>query len=250
MVTVTLLAGDVLGELELVVDPFDPVVNQEVNTVVFTVVLLVTVEEMITGLTTPLLELAAVPDDRVKEVVVRDVFVQDEEDVVKFDSDPLHLVVEELVKGGVALQELSGTELAVPVKAPPVLVLVMVMGMIDEPPAGAVVVIQMVDRLKEFVKDHVKLPPLMLIPDVDVGDGLEVEFVAGRGLRVIVTTLAVVEPVPLGLIIVPDRVSVRLRVVGNGGLLEPGVFVGWLVQESQVVLKSVTDGRDVPWVPD
>lgn len=249
MVTVTLLAGDGLAELELIVEPPDPVVNQEVNTVVFTVVSPETVEEMITGLTTLLLELAAVPDDKVKEVVVRDVFVQDEEDAVHFDSDPLHLVVEELVKGGVALQELSGTELAVPVKEP-VLVLVMVMGMIDEPPVGAAVVIQMVDRLKEFVKDHVKLPPLMLIPDVDVGDGLEVEFVAGRGLRVIVTTLAVVEPVPLGLIIVPDRVSVRLRVVGNGGLLEPGVFVGWLIQESQVVLKSVTGGRDVPWVPD
>lgn len=244
-----MLAGDGLAELELIVDLPDPVVNQEVNIVVFTVVSLVTVEELITGLTTPLLELAAVPDDKFKGVVVRDVFVQDEEDAVNFDPDPLHLVVEKLVKGGVALQELSGTELAVPVKEP-VLVLVMVMGMIDEPLVGAAVVIQMVDRLKEFVKDHVKLPPLMLIPDVDVGDGLEVEFVAGRGLRVIVTTLAVVEPVPLGLIIVPDRVSVRLRVVGNGGLLEPGVFVGWLVQESQVVLKSVTGGSDVPWVPD
>lgn len=38
--------------------------------------------------------------------------------------------------------------------------------------------------------------------------------------------------------------------MGNGGLLEPGVIVGWLVQESQVVLESVTGGRDAPWVPD
>lgn len=122
-------------------------------------------------------------------------FVQDEGDTVNVDADPLHLVVEELVDA-VTLEELSGPELAVPMEEP-VLVLVMVMGTIDEPPVGAAVVIQMVDRLKEFVKDHVKLPPLTLTPDVDVEDGLELEFVAGRGLRVIVTTLAVVEPVPL-----------------------------------------------------
>lgn len=248
MVTVTLLAGDGPAELELIVDAPDPVVNQEVNTVVFTIVPLVTVVEMMTGLTTLLLELAAVPDTRVEVDVIRDVFVRDEGDAVNADSDPLHLVVE-LVNGGVALQELSGIGLAVPIEEP-VLVLVMVMGTIDEPPVGAAVVIQMVDRLKEFVKDHVKLPPLMLMADVDAEDGLKVEFVAGRGLRVIVTTLAVVEPVPLGLTTVPDKVSVKLRVVGNGGLLEFGVFVDWLVPDSQVVLKSVTGGRDVPWVPD
>lgn len=248
MVTVTLLARDGLAELELIVDPPDSVVNQEVNTVVFTIVPLVTVEEMMTGPTTLLLELAAVPDTTVEEAVVRDVFVQEEGDTVTVDSDPLHLVVEELVNGGTTLQELRETELAVPIEEP-VLVLVIVIGTIDEPPVGTAEVTQMVERLKEFVKDHVKLPPLMLIPVV-VEDGLEVEFVAGSGLTVMVTTLAVVEPVPLGLTTVPDRVSVKLWVVGTGGLLEPGVFVGWLVQESQVVLKSVTGGRDVPCVPD
>lgn len=246
--TVTLLARDGLAELELIVDPPDSVVNQEVNTVVFTIVPLVTVEEMMTGPTTLLLELAAVPDTTVEEAVVRDVFVQEEGDTVTVDSDPLHLVVEELVNGGTTLQELRETELAVPIEEP-VLVLVIVIGTIDEPPVGTAEVTQMVERLKEFVKDHVKLPPLMLIPVV-VEDGLEVEFVAGSGLTVMVTTLAVVEPVPLGLTTVPDRVSVKLWVVGTGGLLEPGVFVGWLVQESQVVLKSVTGGRDVPCVPD
>lgn len=68
--TVTLLAGDGPAELELIVDPPDPVVNQEVNTVVFTIVPLVTVVEMTTGLTTLLLELAAVPDTRVEVGVI------------------------------------------------------------------------------------------------------------------------------------------------------------------------------------
>jgi hypothetical protein len=231
-----------VAELELLMGPPGPVVNQDVKTVVFTVVPLVIVVEMLTGLTTPLLELAAVPDTKVEEAGIRDVFVQDEGDAVNVDPDPLH-PVEELVKGGVALQELRGIELAVPIDEP-VLVLVMVMGTTDEPPVGATVVIQIVDKLKEFVNDHDKLPALML----HVGDDPDVEFVAGRGLIVIVTTLAVVvEPVPLGLITVPDKVSVELRVVGKGGLLEPGVFVGSLVQESQVVLNGVTD---VPWVPD
>lgn len=148
----------------------------------------------------------------------------------------------------VTVVELSGPELDVPTEEP-ILVFVIVMGTTDELLIEAAVVIQTVERLKELVKDHVKLPPLTL-PDLDVEDGLEVEFVAGRGLRVIVTTLPVVEPVPLGLMTVPDRVSVTLRVVGNGGPLEIGVFVGWLVQESHVVLESVNDGREVPWVPD
>lgn len=248
--TVTLLDGD--GPAELVAEPPDPVVNQEVNAVVFTTVPLVTVVEMTIGLTTLLLELTAVPDTKVEVGAIRDVFAHDEGDTVDVDTDPLHLVVDELVYA-VTLEELSGPELAVPIEEP-VLVFVMVMGTIDEPPVEAAVVIQMVDRLKEFVKDHVKLPPLTLTPDLDVEDGLEVEFVAGRGLSVMVTILAVVEiepvPVPLGLITVPDRVSVRLPVVGNGGLLEADVFVGWLVQENQVELESVTDGRDVPCVPD
>lgn len=248
--TVTFLAGDGPTELELLVDPPDPpdpVVNQEVKAVVFTTVPLVTVVEMTTGLMKLLLELTAVPDTRVEVGVIRDVFVQDEGDTVTVDSDPLHLAVEELVNA-VTVEELSGPELAVPIEEP-VLVLVMVVGTIDEPPVGAAVVIQTVDRLKELVKDHVKLPPLTLL-DLDVEDGPEVEFVAGRGLRVTVTTLAVVEPVPLGLMTVPDRVSVALRVVGNGGPLELGDFVGWLVQETHVVLERVKDGRDVPWVPD
>lgn len=247
VVTVTLLAGDGPTEVELIVVPLDPVVNQEVKAVVFTIVPLVTVVEMTTGLTKLLLEPTAVPDTRVEVDVIRDVFVQDEEITVTVDSDPLHLAVEELVNA-VTVEELSGFELAVPIEEP-ALVLVMVMGTIDEPPVGAAVVIQTVDRLKELVKDHVKLPSLAL-PDLNVEDGLEVEFVAGRGLRVTVTTLAVVELVPLGLMTVPDRVSVALRVVGNGGPLELGDFVGWLVRESHVVLESVTDGRDVPWVPD
>lgn len=245
--TVTLLAGDAPAELELTVDPPDPVVNQEVKAVVFTIVPLVTVVGMTTGLMKLLLELTAVPDTKVEVGVIRDVFVQDEADTVTVDSDPLHLAVEELVTA-VIVAELSGPELAVPIEEP-VLVSVMVMGVIDEPPVGAAVVIQTVDRLKELVKDHVKLPPLAL-PDLDVEDGLEVEFVAGRGLRVIVTTLAVVESDPLGPMTVPDRVSVTFRVVGNGGPLELRVFVGWLVQESHVVLESVNDGRDVSWVPD
>lgn len=247
VVTVTLLAGDGPTEVELIVVPPDPVVNQEVKAVVFTIVPLVTVVEMTTGLTKLLLEPTAVPDTRVEVDVVRDVFVQDEEITVTVDSDPPHLAVEELVNA-VTVEELSGLELAVPIEEP-ALDLVMVMGTIDEPPVAAAVVIQTVDRLKELVKDHVKLPPLAL-PDLNVEDGLEVEFVAGRGLRVTVTTPAVVELVPLGLMTVPDRVSVALRVVGNGGPLEPGGFVGWLVQESHVVLESVNDGRDVPWVPD
>lgn len=174
-------------------------------------------------------------------------FVQGEADTVNVDTDPLHLVVEEL-EFTVVVEELRRAELDVPI-AEPELVLVMVMGTTDEPPVEAAVVIQTVERLKELVKDHVKLPPLTL-PNLEVEDGLEVEFVAGRGLRVIVTTLPVAEPVPLGLMTVPDRVSVTLRVVGNGGPLELGVFVGWLVQESHVVLERVNDGREVPWVPD
>lgn len=174
-------------------------------------------------------------------------FVQGEADTVNVDIDPLHLAVGEL-EFIVTVEELSGPELNVPIEEP-VLVLVMVVGMSDEPPVEAAVVIQTVERLKELVKDHVKLPPLTLL-ELDVEDGLEVEFIAGRGLRVIVTTLPVVEPVPLGLMTVPDRVSVTLRVVGNGGPLEMGVFVGWLVQESRVELESVNDWREVPWVPD
>lgn len=67
-----------------------------------------------------------------------------------------------------------------------------------------------------------------------------------------VITLGAAVPELLGLIMtVPDRVSVELRVVGNGGLLVSDVFVGTPVQESQeVVLNGVTDGRDVGWVPD
>lgn len=66
VVTVTLLAGDAPTELELTGDPPDPVVSQEVKAVVFTIVPLVTVVEMTTGLMKLLLELTAVPDTRVE----------------------------------------------------------------------------------------------------------------------------------------------------------------------------------------
>lgn len=66
VVTVTWLAADGPTELELTGDPPDPVVNQEVKAVVFTIVPLVTVAEMITGLMKLLLELTAVPGTRVE----------------------------------------------------------------------------------------------------------------------------------------------------------------------------------------
>ncbi|KAH6605594.1 hypothetical protein Trco_004747 [Trichoderma cornu-damae] len=150
----------------------------------------------------------------------------------------------------VVIQEvrvLRGTELTVPA-GEPVLdsVTVTMMGEDDGLPVGAPVVNQIVDKLKEFVSDHERLPML----ELDFESSPEVELVAGRGLRVMVTTLVVAGPEPPGLLVtMPDKVSVELRVVGNGGLLEPGAFVGALVQESQVVLNGVTGGRGVPWVP-
>lgn len=85
VVTVTLLAGDGPTEVELIVVPLDPVVNQEVKAVVFTIVPLVTVVGMTTGLMKLLLELTAVPDTRVEVDAIRDVFVQDEADTVTVD---------------------------------------------------------------------------------------------------------------------------------------------------------------------
>jgi hypothetical protein len=116
-----------------------------------------------------------------------------------------------------------------------------------EVPDGAPVVNHIVDKLKELVKDQVRLPAPTLVLGPETGP--EVVLVAGRGLRVTVTTVGAAVPEPLGLMTVPDRVLVALRVVGKGGLLAPGVCVGTPVQESQVVLNSVTGGRDGPWVP-
>lgn len=142
------------------------------------------VVEMIIGPTLSLLELvAAVPDIEVKGVDVCDVFVQGGDDTD--DVGPFH-GADELETGEVTVQVLRGIELMVPLgevtvqvlrgielavpTGEPVSVLVTVMGMTDEPPVGSPVVIQMVDRLKEFVNDHDRLPALVL----DLVDGTEV----------------------------------------------------------------------------
>lgn len=167
-------------------------------------------------------------------------FIQDEDGAGKVE--PLHWV-DELACVVLVDQVLRGIELAVPT-GEPVLDLVIVMTETDgELPDGAPVVSHIVDKLKELVNDHVRLPALFVGCELHP----EVELVAGRGLIVTVITLgpAELEPEPLGFTIVPDKVSVVLRVVGKGGLLEAGVSVGTLVHDSQVVLNCVTDGRDV-----
>lgn len=170
-------------------------------------------------------------------------FVQDEDGAGKVE--PLHRV-DELDCVVLTDQVLRGMELTVPT-GEPVLDLVTVMTEIDgELPDGAPVVSHIVDKLKELVNDHVRLPALVFDCELHPED----ELVAGRGLMVTVITLGAAEPELLGFTTVPDKVSVELRAVGKGGLLEPGVFVGTLVHDSQVVLNCVTDGRDVSWVPD
>lgn len=165
-------------------------------------------------------------------------FVQDEAGTGKVE--PLHWG-DELDCVVLVDQLLRGIELAVPT-GDPILDLVIVMTETDgELPDGAPVVSHIVDKLKELVNDHVRLPALVVGCELHP----EVELVAGRGLMVTVITLGPVEPEVLGFTTVPDRVSVELRVVGKGGLLEPGVSVGTPVHDSQVVLNCVTDGRDV-----
>lgn len=156
-------------------------------------------------------------------------FVQDEDGAGKVE--PLHWV-DELDCVVLIDPVLRGIELAVPT-GDPVLDLVIVMTETDgELPDGAPVVSHIVDKLKELVNDHVRLPAVVVGCEVHP----EVELVAGRGLIVTVITLGPAEPEPLGFTTVPDKVSVELRVVGKGGLLEPGVSVGTLVNDNQVVL--------------
>lgn len=220
----------------------EPVVSTGVKTVVWTVVLPVMVVETMIGPTVPLLELDAVPDAKVGETEVKVVFDQDE----GTDSVGLLHGVDKLDWRVLAPPVLRGTE-PVPDGEPVPDWVTVITETDSEVPDGAPLVSHIVDKLNELVNDHVRLPALTLVLGPETGP--EVVLEAGRGLRVTVTTVGAAVPEPLGLMTVPERVSVALRAVGKGGLLAPGVCVGTPVQESQVVLNPVTGGRDDPWVP-